>query len=141
MIRLKKLIELRRALQSRYANLEMPPPSEEKEIQIEDAFIQKLREEVEKKIDDPNFGVQELCKTVHLSRMQVHRKLKALSGLTTTYFIRSIRLQKAKELLLNTQLNISEIAYDVGFNDPNYFSRAFNRHFGKSPSQFLEEIE
>lgn len=140
LIRLQKLVELRQQLKSRYVDFQVPPPSEEKAVQIEDAFIEKLRTIVEKNLDDPRFGVQELCKAVNLSRMQVHRKIKALSGASTTMFIRSIRLQKAKLIMLTkSQMNISEIAYEVGFNDPNYFSRAFNQQFGKSPSKFLNE--
>ncbi len=140
LIRLQKLVELRQQLKSRYVDFKVPPPSEDKAVQIEDAFIEKLRTIVEKNLDDPRFGVQELCKAVNLSRMQVHRKIKALSGASTTMFIRSIRLQKAKLIMLTkSQMNISEIAYEVGFNDPNYFSRAFNQQFGKSPSKFLNE--
>ncbi len=142
LIRLQKLVELRQQLKSRYVDFQVPPPTEEKAVQIEDAFIEKLRAIVEKNLDDPRFGVQELCQAVNLSRMQVHRKIKALSGASTTMFIRSIRLQKAKVIMLTkTQMNISEIAYEVGFNDPNYFSKAFNQQFGKSPSKFLNENE
>ncbi|MEM6964976.1 MAG: ATP-binding protein [Bacteroidota bacterium] len=139
LIRLEKLVTLRKKLQARWAGFEVLPPSEEKAVQIEDAFLQKLRQAVEDNLDDPSFGIPQLCKAVHLSRMQVHRKLKALSGQTTSHFIRLIRLQKAKSLMRSTDLNISEIAYDVGFNDPNYFSRTFAKEYGKSPSQFLEE--
>ena len=71
---------------------------------------------------------------MHMSKIQVYRKLKALIGKTPSVFIRNIRLQKGKELLENSNLTISEIAYDIGFGDPNYFSRTFQKEFGKSPS-------
>ena len=64
----------------------------------------------------------------------MYRKLKATSGKSTAVFIRSIRLQKAKELIQTTEKTISEVAYDVGFNDPSYFSRAFKEEFGLAPS-------
>ena len=139
LIRLKKLIELRKTLQTRYANFSPEQPSEDVALKIEDAFLQKLRLEVEKKIDDPQFGIMELCRAVNLSRMQVHRKIKALSGKTTSIFIRSIRLQKSKQLLLTTDMNISEVAFEVGYSDPSYFSRTFTSEFGMPPTEFLSQ--
>jgi AraC-like DNA-binding protein len=72
--------------------------------------------------------------TARLSHTHVNRKLKAMTGKTPSRFIRSIRLQKAVELLKTTDLNVSEIAYDVGFSDPNYFSRSFSEEFGYPPN-------
>jgi len=69
--------------------------------------------------------------------MQVNRKLKTLTGKTPSRFIRSILLQKAKELLQTTSLNVSEIAYQVGFDDPNYFSRCFSEEFGFASMLFV----
>jgi AraC-like DNA-binding protein len=69
-----------------------------------------------------------------LSESQIYRKLKAISGKSTAVFIRSIRLQKGKELIQTTDDTISEIAYEVGFNDPAWFSRAFKEEFGFAPS-------
>ena len=139
MVRLESLIELRKKMRARYGNLELPQPSTDEALQMEDAFLQKLRKEVEENMDDPDFGIEQLCRKVHLSRMQVHRKLKALTDKSASHFIRSIRLQKSKELIRTTNMTISEIAYEVGFNDPNYFSRIFNQEFGIAPSQFLQE--
>ena len=138
LIRLQALIQLRKKIQARYATLEPPQPSPDESVQIEDAFVKKLRDTIEENIDNADFGIEQLCRKVHLSRMQVHRKIKALTGKSTSHFIRSIRLQKAKELMQTTDLTVSEIAYDVGFNDPNYFSRTFSQEFGIAPSQFLE---
>ena len=67
-------------------------------------------------------------------KAHIHRKLKAISNKPTTVFIRSIRLQKGKELIQTTEDTISEIAYEVGFNDPAWFSRAFKEEFGFAPS-------
>jgi AraC-like DNA-binding protein len=71
---------------------------------------------------------------MNFSESQLYRKLKATSGKSTALFIRSIRLQKGKELVQTTDKTVSEVAYDVGFNDPSYFSRAFKEEFGQSPS-------
>ena len=67
--------------------------------------------------------------------MQLYRKIKALTGKSTALYMRSLRLHKAQELLRTTQLTVSEIAYDVGFEDPNYFSRTFSQEFGTPPSE------
>ncbi|MEL6276287.1 MAG: ATP-binding protein, partial [Bacteroidota bacterium] len=129
-IRLEKLIALRAALQKRYANYlvtpEKLPPAKPGP---EDIFLQKLEAAIEERLTDPNFSVPELALSVQLSQMQVYRKLKAVIGKTPSQFIRSIRLRKSKELLADASLNISEVAYDVGFADPNYFSRTFSNEF------------
>ena len=69
-----------------------------------------------------------------LSESQTYRKVKSISGKSTALFIRSIKLQKAKELLQTSNKTVSEIAYAVGFNDPSWFSRAFKEEFGYVPS-------
>ena len=70
-----------------------------------------------------------------MSQPQLHRKLTALTGKNATQFIRSIRLAKANELLLATEKSVSEVAYEVGFSDPKYFSRVFSDEFGVPPSK------
>jgi CheY-like chemotaxis protein len=135
-IRLEKLRELRQALRDRYggdkqliqniSQQQTPDPNE--------AFLQKLIHTVQERIDDSKLGVNDLCRAANLSNTQVNRKLKALMGKTPSQFIRLIRLQRAVTLLENSELNVSEVAYTVGFSDPNYFSRAFSEEFGYPPS-------
>ncbi len=133
-VRLEKLIELRRQLQVRYTNPKIEIQAKTAKQNLEDEFIQKLKNLVMENIDDVEFGVPQLANSIFMSHTQVYRKLKALTAKTPSQFIRSIRLQKGMELLKTTDLNISEIAYDVGFSDPNYFSRTFQKEFGSSPS-------
>lgn len=138
MIRLKKLVELRQQLQKRFSAKPDTPriasakASDDKESQ----FLQKLRRSVLEQMDKPDFGVPQLAQSALMSHTQVYRKLKALTNQTPSQFIRSIRLQKGKELLLTTDMTISEIAYEVGFSDPNYFSRTFNKEFNVPPRDF-----
>ncbi|MDX1940231.1 MAG: response regulator, partial [Saprospiraceae bacterium] len=132
---LEKLLELRRRLQERYAALDEWMASKDAAIQQEDEFIQKVRQAVEKNIDDEDFGILQLCRAVNLSRAQLHNKIKALTGKSTSHYIRAIRLHKAKELLKNPNLNISQIAYEVGFHDPKYFSKTFAEEFGELPGE------
>lgn len=135
---LQKLIALRQQLQKRYAGTIQEPVNqqEEQEFILEDAFIQKLTALVTEFMADSDFGVPELAKKSGLSQMQIYRKLKALTNKTPSQFIRSCRLNKAVELLKSTDLNVSEIAYEVGFSDPNYFSRTFHQEFGAPPAQY-----
>lgn len=137
-IQLKKSVELRRRLISYFSkmpNLSSGESAPELDIEIEDAFLKKARMAVEKDFANEDFDIHRLCRALTMSRAQLHRKLTALTGMSATHFIRSIRLQRAKELLETTSLTVSEIAYEVGFRDPNYFSRTFTEEFGTPPSE------
>ncbi len=137
LIQLKNLVGIRQQLQLRYANNSNAKTSSAPDNSIEDIFLQKLQEQIQSHLNDAQFGVPQLAEAIHLSQMQLYRKLKALTGKTPSQFIRSYRLRQALELLQAGGLNVSEIAYDVGFSDPSYFSRMFHKEFGKNPSQYL----
>ncbi len=102
------------------------------------AWIQKLEAYIEEHLEDCEMGVTALCRVARMSHTQLYRKLKARVQLTPSQFISSIRIKKGKNLLNQTDWNISEIAYEVGFNDPNYFSRMFRSIYGMSPKQFRQ---
>jgi len=129
-IRIRKLLELRQQLQAHYQS----DTFWEKPQAAENDFVMQVRALVEQNLNDSNFGILQICHQMGISRMQLHRKLKSLTNQSTSHFIRRIRLQKAKKLLQTTNLNISEIAYDVGFSDPAYFSRLYAEIFNESPS-------
>ncbi|MCB0598221.1 MAG: helix-turn-helix domain-containing protein [Phaeodactylibacter sp.] len=139
LVRLHKLVELRKQLQARYASFEPLPISENKGIQIEDAFMQKVRNILEEHLSDESFGIPGLCQALGMSRAQLYRKFKALTDQPVGHYFRSLRLNKAKALLLTTDLQISEIAYEVGFKEPSYFTRAFKEAFGVTPSEARAE--
>ncbi|MBT8311962.1 MAG: helix-turn-helix transcriptional regulator, partial [Flavobacteriaceae bacterium] len=75
------------------------------------------------------------CEVLGMSRSQLYRKFAALTDMSVYQFIITLRLEKAKELLATTHLNVSEVAYDTGFKNPAHFSRAFSEKFGYAPSQ------
>jgi len=100
-----------------------------------DSFLRNVKNIIEENIEDEEFGITALCKAIGYSRSQLHNKIKADSGLSTSIFIRQVRLKKAKFLLENTSLNISEVTYEVGFKDPSYFSRLYHQMYGVSPSK------
>ncbi len=135
-IRLQKLLELRQTLQNRYRQLEIPLTDLDSSYQIEDTFLLKLKSTIEEHIADEHLGQELLCKLLGMSRAQLYRKVSALTGKSVSLYIRSLRLRKAKELLRTTQLNISEIAYDVGFHNPSRLSEYFQKEYGQSPTDF-----
>lgn len=109
-MRLEQLIELRRKLQERYSNLRAIE-LEKEAVSIEDGFLQKVKKVIIDHISDPEFGLVQLSLVVGLSRSQLFRKFKALTGKSTSLVVRSIRLEKARQLLENTDPNVSEVAY------------------------------
>ena len=135
-IQIDRLLKQRSALQEYYQNLALGKEPAKQEV--EDEFVLQVKELVESNLDDEDFGIQEICRSVGVSRTQMHRKLKALTGLSSSHFIRSIRLEHAKKLLQSSQLNISQIAYEVGFKDPKYFSKTFSATFGVSPQNWRQ---
>lgn len=139
-IRLEQLIELRRRLQERYQNLSLVSPSDDPIFQKEDAFIAKLQTAIEEHLDDENFGIQELCKALGMSRSQLHLKIKALTDRSTSHYIRGFRLMRAREMFHTTNLNVTEVAFEVGFRDVAYFSRSFSAEFGLSPRDYLKTV-
>lgn len=97
-------------------------------------FLKTVNQIIEEQIDNPRLGIEQLCAATHCSHTQLFRRMKALTGENPTGYLRSMRLQKALELLQKSDLNVSEIAYDLGFTDPNYFSRVFRKKYGTPPS-------
>ncbi|MCB0563494.1 MAG: response regulator [Phaeodactylibacter sp.] len=140
-IRLEKLAELRRLLQQRYQQIRPPAdavqPAPSADFTKEDAFMAKLMRAVEEHLEDTNFGPTQLCQAMGMSRSHLHLKIKALTNRSTSIFIRTIRLHKAKELLQKGELNVTQIAFEVGFNDLSYFSRTFTEEFGMNPQNVV----
>lgn len=133
---LHRLLEMRQNLRARYASGGDLPPAATETERVEDVFLQKIRAEVGQRLSDSNFSGEELCRALGMSYPVVYRKLSALTGRSLNVYIRLIRLQNAREMLLSTTLGIAEIAYATGFNDPKFFSRVFSEEFGVSPSVF-----
>ena len=90
-------------------------------------------------IGDSTFNVEVLCQEVGISRANLHRKMKALAGISSSDFIRNIRMEQAARLLSEQKLNITQVAYAVGYSNLSYFSTAFKKHFGISPTEYVEK--
>ncbi len=132
-VRVDNLIKTRKKLQERYQSGEILVTSENNVI---DSFMNTVIQVIQKHMDNDEFGVPQLAEHLHISRVHLYRKIKNLTGLSPTKFIRKVRLKKAQELLRVSELTISEVAYQTGFKDPAYFTRVHIEEFGKSPSEF-----
>ncbi len=104
-----------------------------------DSFLENVLGIIETHLGNESFGVEMLCRKIGVSERQLQRKLKAVTNKSPIQLISSVRLHRAKELMLENKHNVSEIAYQTGFSNPSYFSKSFKKEFGKSPSTFLQE--
>ncbi|MEM7572887.1 MAG: two-component regulator propeller domain-containing protein [Bacteroidota bacterium] len=141
LIRINKLIELRHQLQVYYleqTNSQIAEPTTP--MELENAFVQEVSQIITEHLDDAALDVQLICKKMAMSHSQLHRKLSALTGLSTNKFIRHIRLTKAKKMLRNPKHSITAVAYETGYRDPSYFGRIFKQETGKTPAEWRREV-
>ena len=101
-------------------------------------FVSKIRSEIHRNISNNDFGVEQLGAAVDLSRVQLYRKVKALTGLSPVELIRATRVNRARKLIEGGATSVSEVAYQVGFTSPSYFTRCFKDQFGVSPMELLK---
>ncbi len=139
-IRIKNLINVRRKLQKKYGGGKIiKVKDDDKKISnLDEQFMIKIMKVIENHISEEEFNIEDFGSEVGMSRMQIHRKLKALTGQSATYYIRSVKLNKAKEKLEKHGATISEIAYSLGFSSPAYFSRCFKEQYGFPPSELVD---
>lgn len=134
LIRLRKLIEIRQVLHQRYAAGEQVIPAKDQPENLEDSFMQKIKTVMEQNLGDDNFDVHQLSRTLGMSRSQLYRKFKSLTNKSVIDYFWTLRLYKAKDLLQTSVMNVSEVAWTVGFKNLSHFSRAFKDQFGTNPS-------
>ena len=145
LINLQNLLALRKKLQAKYTQLTIGQEEVDRAhndeahssdaTAIEHIFLKKIRTLVEEDLGNADFGSHQLCRGLNMSRSQIYKKVKALTGGSPSKYIRSIRLYHAREMLKAEDLNISEVAYAVGFTSPTYFSTKFVEEFGIRPNE------
>ncbi|MBP7507132.1 MAG: response regulator [Prolixibacteraceae bacterium] len=140
LIRINKLIE-RQLKQKEKFNLNNYSKdieiTEEEKIEVH-PLVERAREIVLKNLDNSDYNIDDFCSDLRLSRMQLYRKFKAITGLSANSFIRKVRLYKAAELLKSGELSVKEVTYDVGFIDLKYFRKCFYDEFGVNPSEYAQ---
>lgn len=137
-LRIRKLIELSRYHRVTQGMID-PAPSEIVITSLDEKLIEKAIKYVEANMSRTELSVEELSRELGMSRVHLYKKLLQITGKTPIEFIRVIRLKRAAQLLRESQLHVSEVAFEVGFNNPKYFSRYFKDEFGVLPSVYQEK--
>ena len=135
---MERLLATRESIREKFDKQVILKPQEIELTSADAQLLTRIKQVLDNNLTDSHFNSKSFCEQVGLSRMHLHRKLKALTGRSTSEFLRTHRLKTAAKLLENGEANISEVGYAVGFNQPAYFSTAFKQHFGCSPSEFIK---
>lgn len=139
MVRLQQLLAYRQRLQQRLqaegGDDEPTMPSSDPQ----EAFLQQLRQHIRQHLGDENFDTTQLSRHLGMSRAQLHRKVKGITGESPGRLLRQMRLEQARKLLQQNDLQIAEVAYQVGFSDPAYFTRVFRDYYQQTPSAMREK--
>lgn len=134
-----QLIDSRKKLYARFSQDVYLIPAKMATNEIDQAFLQKAIDYIIEHMQDSQLGVDSIAALFNLSRMQVYRKVKALTGKSIVDFIRMVRLKQALKLMETQKYTLSEVAFQTGFNSASYFTRSFKDYFGKAPSEYLED--
>lgn len=137
--RVSNLIEQRSKLRKLFGSSLTLEPTMISITPPDEVFLTKAKTIVEEHMNDFDFTVEQFQQLIGMSRMQLHRKLKALTNTSTSEFIRTIRLQRAAQILQTKGVNVSEAAYSAGFNNLSYFAKCFKEHFGMNPSDYISK--
>jgi CheY-like chemotaxis protein/AraC-like DNA-binding protein len=139
LLRVQSLLNYQQIIRAKIQReLSAPSAGDPKDVQpVQDIFLTRLYELVDEHLDDPQFGVDQLAAAVNLSRSSLHRKLKALTDLSTTEVVRNYRLKKATSFLLEGH-NSSDTAYRSGFGSPAYFTKCFREIYGMTPGDYIK---
>lgn len=140
-VKIRNIVETRRHNQKEFQQQVKIEPSKITVSSLDEKLIRKALEYTEQHMSDPDFSVEELSRELGMSRVHLYKKLSSLTGKTPIEFIRIIRLKRAAQLLQESQMTVSEIAYEVGFNNPKYFRKYFKEEFGVLPSLYGNRSE
>ncbi|SMD06958.1 hybrid sensor histidine kinase/response regulator transcription factor [Pedobacter africanus] len=138
---IRNLLNGREELRQKYVRQIMLSPRKLEMVSPDEKFLNRLMQLVEDKMEDPDFNVASLVEDIGMSQTVLYKKIKALTGLSITDFIKSQRLKRAAQLLSDHKMNIAEVAYSVGFNDRKYFSKEFRKQFGVAPSDYSQKTD
>ena len=135
------LIATRLRLRGKFSGSQQPM-AKVKEIEVkgnDELLMERIIKSVNEHLGDSDFGVDDICQEAGISRAHLHRKMKEMTGIPVSEFIRNIRMEQAARLLKEQKVNVTQVAYTVGFSSLPYFSAVFRKHFGVSPREFVEQ--
>jgi signal transduction histidine kinase/DNA-binding response OmpR family regulator len=138
-VRVKNLIKQRQKLRERFRKELLLEPREIAVTSVDERFITQSLEIIEKNMSEQDFSVEQLGSELAMSRMQLFRKIKALTDQSPSEYIRTIRLKRAAHLIKSNYGNLAEITYEVGFNHPSYFAKCFRELYGVAPSEYNKD--
>lgn len=138
---ISNLLKSKEVLRQHYSQKIFLQPLDVEVGTVDKKFMERLMSVIEQNLSNSEFNVQDLAMEVGMSKAVLYKKFNALVKIPIGEFIKSMRLKKAALLLTNDKLNISEVAWEVGFSDRKYFSKEFKKFFGKSPSDYLGSNE
>lgn len=139
LVRIHNLVEQRKQLAAKFREQIIVSGAKVNHDSMDDRFLLKVHEVVETYLGDINFSVSKLATEVNMSRTQLLRKLKAITGLSPNEYIKNVRLKRAAEMIKQRTNTVTQVGYAVGFNDQSYFTKCFKKQFGVTPSEFLQE--
>lgn len=137
--KVENILSVRQSLKQKYTGEMLLQPKNIILNSPDERFLQKAIEVVENNISDPDLDIERFAVEIGVSRMQLYRKLHALTEMTVKEFVRNIRLKRAAQMLVQKKMNISEVAYAVGFRDLSHFRKCFKQEFGMSASDYVEK--
>ncbi|HEY6915924.1 MAG TPA: ATP-binding protein, partial [Paludibacter sp.] len=140
-IRVRKLIENRDRIKNYFQKNLTFGERKENVAEIDKTFINKFRKLIEERLIDSDLNVDEIGKSLGLSRVQLYRKIKSLTNYAPNELVRIIRLKASEQLLIATEKSVSEVAYDTGFSSPSYFTKCFKEYFNESPTDYVKRIK
>lgn len=136
LVRLRNLMDNHKRLKQFFGD--KTTLSKESVSDVDKGFVDRFRELIEENLADSELSVEDLGGKMGLSRVQLYRKIKALTNYSPNELVRIARLKKAASLLASSEKTISEITYEVGFTSPSYFTKCYKEYFGESPTDFLK---
>ncbi len=136
LVRLRNLMDNHKRLKQFFGD--KTTLSKESVSEVDKGFVDRFRELIEENLADSELSVEDLGGKMGLSRVQLYRKIKALTNYSPNELVRIARLKKAASLLASSEKTISEITYEVGFTSPSYFTKCYKEYFGESPTDFLK---
>ena len=137
--RISNIIKQRQDLKAKFHQNISVAPSMVTISSIDEQFMKQCLTLIEDNISDSEYNVEELCNDLSMSRPTVYKKIKSLTGLSVVAFMRSIRMKRAAQLLMQDGSSIKNIMYMVGFDNSSYFSARFKKEFGCTPNEFVEK--
>ncbi len=138
-IRVNKLIESRKELIEKFSKQVLLGPDKIEIKHADELFLNELMDKIDKNLNKENFNIDFLASEMNMSRRQLYRKLEAVTSISAGDLIRNFRIQKAAQLLKQSGLSVSQIAYEVGFKSPKHFSKSFKDFYGLTPSEYQKK--